>query len=269
MRASGSSFVNVDHMVGAELLGDLQAGAILRRAGDDDQRGAGLLADHGLGQALLARPLDQHGGIVADAAVEQGPLDAVRHRRDQSGQFRRDALGNMMQDGIPRQVDVLGKAAPQMGRLFGRRVAVADGVGVVAPVSVFAVAVLAEVAPLALAASDVVLHEHQIALPETLAPCELAAGLGDKADILVAHDDRGAGRRRLVQLDVGPANARHLHLHKRGIFRDFRHRVFADLGLARPGSNGRKDFFHHCASQERSCCGAGTLGPGPKWSSVN
>src|SRR5262249_28450796 len=33
--------VDVDHVVGAELLGDLKAGAVLRRAGDDDERGAG------------------------------------------------------------------------------------------------------------------------------------------------------------------------------------------------------------------------------------
>ncbi len=99
-------------MIGAELPGDLQASAVFRGAGDDDQRGAGLLADHGLRQALLARPLDQDRRIVADAAVEQGPFDAVRHGGDQSGQFRRDALGDMVQDRIPRQVDVLRKAPP-------------------------------------------------------------------------------------------------------------------------------------------------------------
>src|SRR5215470_12134778 len=47
--------LHVDHVVGAELLGDLEPGAVLGGAGDDDERGAGLLADHRLRQALLAR----------------------------------------------------------------------------------------------------------------------------------------------------------------------------------------------------------------------
>ena len=89
MRASGSSLLHVDDVVGAQLLRHLQARRILRGAGDDDERGAGLLADHGLRQALLARALDQHGRVVADAAVEERPLDAVRHRRDEARRARR------------------------------------------------------------------------------------------------------------------------------------------------------------------------------------
>src|SRR5262249_22303920 len=54
-----------------------------------------------------------------------------------------------------------------------------------------------------------------------------------------------ARRRRLVKLDVGPANSRHFHLHQRGVVRNVRHREFAHLGLARACSHGRKDSFHH------------------------
>jgi hypothetical protein len=107
------------------------------------------------------------------------------------------------------------------------------------------VAVLAEMAPLALSAGDIVFHEHQVALLEALASGELAARLGDRADVLVAHDHRALGRRRLVQLDVGSADPGDLHLHQGRVFRDVRHRIFADLGLARAYSHGRKDFFHH------------------------
>ena len=111
--------LHVDDVVGAELFGDVHTRFVLGRAGDDDQRGAGLLADHGLRQALLARALDQHRGVIADAAVEQRPLDAVRHRRHQAGELGRDALGHMMKHGVPWQIDILGKAAPQMRRLRG------------------------------------------------------------------------------------------------------------------------------------------------------
>ena len=63
--------VDVDDVVGAELLGDLEPRAVLVGAGDDDAGRTRLLADHGLRQALLAGPLDQHDRVVADLAVEQ------------------------------------------------------------------------------------------------------------------------------------------------------------------------------------------------------
>src|SRR6266704_1323737 len=65
-----------------------------------------------------------------------------------------------------------------------------------APVGILAVAVLAQVAPLALAAHDVVLDEHEVAFHEAFAPGELATRLGDGADVLVAHDHGRVGRRR-------------------------------------------------------------------------
>src|SRR5262249_61198597 len=150
-----------------------------------------------------------------------------------------------MHHGVPRQVDVLGKAAPQVGRLLGRRVAVADRIGIVAPVGILAVAVLAEMAPLALAAGDVVLDEHEVALAESLAPGELAAGLGDHADVLVAHDDRRVGRRLLVELDVGAADAGHLHLHEGAVGRDVRHGKLAQLRPARTGTHRRQNLLCH------------------------
>src|SRR5262249_15450273 len=119
--------LDVDGEVGAELPRDLHAHAVLGGAGDDDERGARLFADHRLREPLLARALDEHPGIVADATVEQGPFDPVRHRRHQSRELRRDALGDAVHDGVPGKVDVMGKAAPQVRSLLRRRVAVADG----------------------------------------------------------------------------------------------------------------------------------------------
>ena len=148
-----------------------------------------------------------------------------------------------MEHRVPRQVDVLAEAAPQMRRALRRGVAVADRIGIVAPVGVFAVAVLAEMAPLALAAGDIVLDEDEIAFLEALAAGELAAGLGDGADVLVAHDHRRRRRRMLVELDVGAADAGDLDLHQRGILRNVRHRIFADLGRARRHPDGGKDLF--------------------------
>jgi hypothetical protein len=79
-----------------------------------------------------------------------------------------------------------------------------------------------------------VLDEDQVAFLEALALGELAAGLGDIADVLVAHDGGLVARRVLVELDVGAADAADFHFHQRRIRRNVRHRIFADFGLARP-----------------------------------
>ena len=92
------------------------------------------------------------------------------------------------------------------------------------------------------------LDEDEIAFLETLAAGEFAAGLGDGADILMPHDHRRGGRRMLVELDVGAADAADLHLHQRRVLRDVRHRIIADFGLARPGAHRRQYFFGHVHS---------------------
>src|SRR6516162_924607 len=236
--------VDVDDVIGAKLLGDVKPRFVLRGTGDDDQRGTGLFADHGLRQPLLAGALDQHRRIVADAAVEQRPLDAIGHWRHQSGELRGDALGYVMHDRVPWQVDVLGEAAPQMRRPFRRGVAVADGVGIGAPVGVLAMPVLSGMTPLAFATRDIVLDENEIALLESLAAGEFAAGLGDGADIFVAHDHWSVRRRMFVGLDVGAADATDFHFHQRGILRNLRHRKFAQLGPALSDPYRRQYLLH-------------------------
>src|SRR5882672_2862047 len=244
--------LHIDDVVRAQLLRHLQARAILGRARDDDERGAGLLADDGLREALLPRALDQHGGVVAHAAVEERPLDAVRHRRYQPREFRAHAFRHVVHHRVPRQVYILCEAAPEMRRALGRGVAVADALGIVAPVGVLAVAVLAGVAPLALAAHDVVLDEDQVAFLEAFPAGEFTPGLGDDADVLVAHDHRRRRGRRLVELDVGAADAGDLHLHERAVRRDLRHRKFADLGLAGPRAY-RGEYFLHNGRVSHAC----------------
>src|SRR5476651_185252 len=230
-------------MVGAELAGNFKARAVLRGARHDDEGRAGLLADHGLRQALLPRPLDEHGRVVAHAAVEERPFDSVRHRRHEARELRAHPRGDMVHDGVPRQVDVLREAAPQMRGPARGGVAVADGIRVVAPVGVLAMTVLAEVAPLALAARDVVLDEDEVAFLESLAAREFAPRLGDVADVLVAHDHGLARRRCLVELHAGAAAAGDFHLHQRRVLGNVRHRKFLELGLARARANGRQYLF--------------------------
>ena len=75
-----------------------------------------------------------------------------------------------------------------MRSALGRCVAMTDAVGIEAPVGILAMTILAEMAPLAFAAGDVVLDEHEVALLETLAPGEFATSLSDRTDVLVAHD---------------------------------------------------------------------------------
>ena len=147
----------------------------------------------------------------------------------------------------------MGEAAPQMRGLLGGGVAVADRVRVAAPVGIFAVPVLAEVAPLAFAACDVVFDEHEIAFLEPLAAREFAPGLGDNADVLVPHNHRALSGRALVELHIGAAYSRHLHLHQGGILRDIRHRVFADLGLARTHPHRRQNTFRHRDASNHQC----------------
>src|SRR5882724_2780591 len=98
-----------------------------------------------------------------------------------------------------------------MGRQVSRGIAIAYGVGVVTPVGVFAVTILTQVTPLALAARNVVLQEYQVALFESLALGELAAGLRNVPDVLVAHDHRGARRGFSVHPHIGSADSGDLH----------------------------------------------------------
>src|SRR5262249_12037992 len=86
--------------------------------------------------------------------------------------------------------------------------------------------------------------EDEVAFLEALAPGELAAGPGDDADILVAHDHGSGGGRVRVQLDVGAADAGDLHLQEGAVLGDVGHREFPELGPARAGPHGRQYLFH-------------------------
>src|SRR5882762_5788159 len=124
-----------------------------------------------------------------------------------------------------------------MGWLLGRSIAIADSVGVEAPIRVLAVTVLSQMAPLTFAAHHVVLDEHQVPFLEALAPGELATRLGDVANVLVTHNHGSVLRRWCcVQLNISPANAGDLHLHQGAVLQDLRHWEFADLGFTRSHS---------------------------------
>src|SRR5205823_10004334 len=71
-----------------------------------------------------------------------------------------------------------------------------------------------------------------LSLHDALPICELAAPPGDGADVLVAHDHRGARRRGLVELDVGAADPGDLHPQEGAVLGDVRHGKLAHLGPA-------------------------------------
>src|SRR5260370_9224541 len=100
---------------------------------------------------------------------------------------------------------------------------------------------LGEVTTFAFAAHDVVLDKNQIAFFKSFAPGELAAGFGDVADILVAHDHGSLGRRRLVHLDVSSADAADFHLEQSAIGRTIRHGAIANLRFVRTNPYRRYD----------------------------
>src|SRR5664279_2554882 len=131
-----------------------------------------------------------------------------------------------------------------MRRALGRSVAVANALGIVAPIGILAVAILALMTPLTFAAHDIMLNKDQVALLEALSASEFLAGLGDVTDILVAHDCGRSIRWRLEQLHIRAADTGNFHLQQRRILRNVRHREFADLHLAWAGTDRRS--YHLC-----------------------
>src|ERR1700680_5044023 len=101
-------------------------------------------------------------------------------------------------------------------------------------------------APLALAAHDVVLHENQIAFLEAFAPGELAAHFSDVTDIFVPHDHGGLGGRMCIPFDVRSTNPTSYHPKQSAILRNFRHGKIAKLRHARTGPYGCEYFFQRC-----------------------
>jgi len=82
----------------------------------------------------------------------------------------------------------MAEAAPKAWSNIERGVSQANRMRVVQPLGRLAMAVLAFVIPFAVHARHIVFYEHHLALFDTLPIEEVLAGLGDVADVLVAHD---------------------------------------------------------------------------------
>ena len=206
--------------VGAEIGGDDPAGAHQVGLGDVQQAEGPRADDH-----------DGVAGVEAFHRVGGELLDLVQaggtgHQLGEHGHPGRQPVRNLVDEGVGPQIEVLGPAAEQVGRL-GAGEGVAVALGVVAPDVAHDVG-----AGVAAATDDVRAHGDPVANGEPAA-VELDPLRGgrcdvrDDADVLVALDDRergvGLGRRAGVLLGlaeegvlVGAADARHLDLHEQG-----------------------------------------------------
>jgi len=104
--------------------------------------------------------------------------------------------------------------------------------------------VFALMAPFAGHIGEIVFEQYAVAFLDALALLELAARLGDDADVLVTHDH--VFDLLGVVLDVAAADARDFDLDE-GRFRvDVGHIEFTVNGFVRAHLHGRRDFLHHC-----------------------
>ena len=99
--------MHIDDVICTHDLRAFETRLILIGAGDDDERSARLLTSDRLRQALLAGALNEDRRIIADAAIHQRPFNAIGHRGDEASEFRRHALGHVVNDRIPWQVNIL------------------------------------------------------------------------------------------------------------------------------------------------------------------
>src|SRR5436309_11028646 len=72
--------------------------------------------------------LNEHGGGIADAAVHQGPLNAVRHRRGETRLLSREPAGNPMEHVVQRKVHVVNESDRKSTRLNSSHVKISYAV---------------------------------------------------------------------------------------------------------------------------------------------
>ena len=106
-----------------------------------------------------------------------------------------------------------------------RRVAVAQNDSAWEFIGLIAEAIFTGAAPAAIAARQVLLDNHAVAVVNAPAFCGLCADFGDEADILMSPDARRA-RKLLVTADVAAADAGDFHLEQGIVGADFRDGIF-------------------------------------------
>src|SRR5439155_10517220 len=181
--------LDVDSVMGAELAGELELAFVGGEAGNDDAAGARLARGDYAGEAALAGAEYDDRVPDGEAGHLDGPAEAGAERVEKRRDLGRDAVVDLVDDGVWVEVEVVGVAAPEAGREVDAEVAV----GVHPPVAV-AEAVVAADAVGAEAAGDQRLDAYAVALLDAPAAGGLVAQLGGAGGGGVVGGGRGGER---------------------------------------------------------------------------
>lgn len=188
------------------------------------------------GQPALAGA--EHDQGVADLKFRHlhRPAIASAERVEHHGDFRRQALVDLVHEGIRMQVHVLGIGAPQPRAVIER------DVGINLPV--LAKMIKPHPAGHAEPAGEHGLHHDPVAHVHAPAPGCVVADLGDDAQRFVPRDDRHRGAQLpFVLFVVAAADAAGFHLQERGIRVDIGQRNVPGLDLTDPCLHHRHRLF--------------------------
>ena len=159
-----------------------------------------------------------------DAAAADRPLKAVgHHRADQRRRFGGKGFAHFGAQNVGRQVEVVGEAAEQMGRLVA--------LGAAAVVSALAAEALI-VAPAvgAAAAAERAFENDPVAFFDMVNRRGVLAELFDPAENFMAENDRVVDLEFAVQIfDIGAADAAHFNFDQSAVGGNVRNRILAQF----------------------------------------
>ena len=172
--------------------------------------------------------MDQNVVAHFDPAAPDRPLKTVGHdRSDQSRGFRRKRIADFGREHVGRKIDVVGKAAEQMGRL----------IALGAPTIVGALAAKALIVAPAVGAATAAKGAFQydaVAFFDFVNLRGVATKLLDAGENFMAENNRIGNLQLTVQVFyVRAADAAHLDFQQSAIRRNVGHRVFADFQFVR------------------------------------
>ena len=223
--------LDIEHVVCAELGRELEPCAIAGAlAGEDDRRRPRVLCAQHRAEPLLAGTDDQHGLPRPGVHVHCDPLNAIADRDRQRRELRRQVLGDFVEHGVPREMEVFGEPADKVRRI-GRvdqpeatRLRAAEEIGVGAE------AVFALQAPFALPARQVLLDHHPLSGFDLPHLARFRPHCGDRTDGLVAHRDRRPLVSRAVDFRLRASDPAGLDPQHAFVLAELRPGITAQLG---------------------------------------